>query len=1179
MKNIFFTFLTILLCVGGLQSQNKLDIDMTNYRLESKDDYFGRFLKRNSDLLKIYADRYNLSYIEKDGQINTDDKYLFYNLSSTGHPLFISPFETRSGRVVKANLVYPLGTSGLRLTGKGMRLGVFDQGRIQLDHQEFQGRVRMVDEVQQNNFHSTHVTGIIAAGGVNSNARGIAYEASIDGYTFERFDRKLIEALDAGLTLSNHSYGPATGWINDQSFKHGWRWYGDSTINETVDYKFGYYSDWAQFHDALIYFYPYHILVTSSGNSRSQNGPSAPFTHEILRPNNTWVTSTKRREPNGPYDSTPFSGVAKNIVTVGAVSASDPNNFSMANFSSWGPTDDGRVKPDLVGVGVGVFSTLENSGSQSNRYGNLQGTSMSSPNVAGGLLLIRQHFLQHLNYNPLASTIKGLGIHTARQDPSSGKGPNYRFGWGLLDVEFAVNQITKLDSSKFVIEEFLIRDRQVLEKSVTSDGTSPLKVTLVWTDPEGDIPPASLNPRDTILVNDIDLKVIDPTGKEFFPYILDPANPANAATKGVNYLDNIEMVEIDNPIPGKYKIQISHKKQFLENGFQILSLIATGGDLKSDFKNLYWIGGSGDWSNPQNWSETSNGSPASRIPNAKDIVRFDNSSFKSKNQTVVIPANAESLNFIYESDSLANFDFSAGKLNVSGSIIMTKKLEILGEGQITMNGENLKYNGILSNGNDLSGINIIINSDDAYYEIEDSLKVRSVVLEKGILDLNRKYIKVEEFIVRGTEQAFMDLRNSVIEVGSKLDIGENALQVLTDNSKIIFGSDNSLFSEYSLQSQIDFNELAILSGTLSINGQGAFNLLNNKATVILNDNITIDSLFLGGSSQLNLKDDVKLNLNYLSINSSQSSQVQISGVDGGVASILVADNVKYCFDYLLVNNIISAGEATLNAGANGQLSGVTDGWSAANCQDVLFAQFSFEAPCLDGVTKFNNQSTGISPSSKWVILNSQQDTIHISTITNLEYEFNSAGKYLVSLEVEENGVSKISNRNIDIIDNPLKSLFIFKDGNFLAATIADLSYQWILDGTPIPGATERLYEPVSPGNYQLLASNGKCSFISPTFNVADQVVGLEDDLKKNGFYLFPNPSTNLLNLQLGDVFHQRVEVKISNMMGMEMYKKVYVLEEENTLIPIQIENLASGIYLITLTDQKVNSRTVKFIKN
>jgi hypothetical protein len=138
---------------------------------------------------------------------------------------------------------------------------------------------------------------------------------------------------------------------------------------------------------------------------------------------------------------------------------------------------------------------------------------MSSPNVAGGLLLIRQHFLQNLDYNPLASTIKALGIHTAKQQSAAGIGPNYRFGWGLLDVEFAVNQITKLDSSTYVIEEFIIRDGQVIEKFVNSDGKNPLKVTLAWTDPEGDIPPATLNPRDTILVNDIDSKSDRPRRK------------------------------------------------------------------------------------------------------------------------------------------------------------------------------------------------------------------------------------------------------------------------------------------------------------------------------------------------------------------------------------------------------------------------------------------------------------------------------------------------------------------------------------------------------------------------------------------------------------------------------------------------------------------------------------------
>lgn len=1167
----------MLASVDTLQSQDKLNIDSLNLRTEGKEAYFSKYFNRDGGLLKLYADRYNLNYVEKDGEINTDDKYLFFNLSPTGHPIFIGPYETRSGRVVKADLVYPLGTSGLRLTGKGMKMGVFDGGRIQLEHQEFQGRVKMIDNVQQNNFHATHVTGIIAAGGINPNSRGVAYESSIDGYTFDSFDRKLIQALDDGLAISNHSYGPATGWSRDPSFKHEWRWYGDSTISETIDYKFGYYSDWAQFHDALIYFYPFHILVTSAGNSRSQNGPSSPFTHEINR-GGSWQTSTKRREANGPYDSTPFAGVAKNIITVGAISGSNPNEFSMATFSSWGPTDDGRIKPDLVGVGVGVFSTLENSGEQTNRYGPLQGTSMSSPNVAGGLLLIRQHFLQNLDYNPLASTIKALGIHTAKQQSDAGIGPNYRFGWGLLDVEFAVNQITKLDSSKYVIEEFIIRDGQVIEKFVNSDGNNPLKVTLAWTDPEGDIPPATLNPRDTILVNDIDLKVIGPDGNEFFPYILDPANPANPATTGVNYLDNIEMVEILNPKPGKYKIEISHKKASLENGLQILSLIATGGDLKSDFNNLYWIGGTGEWNNPANWSDTQKGDPADRIPNKNDIVRFDNSSFAEKSQMIKIGQNAECLNLIYSSDSLAIFDFTDAILNVGGSIFLTSKLDINGNGKIQLTGEKLKFNGIATGGNDLSSLELLITSDNALFEIEDSLRVDKLILESGLLDLSEKYIQVNDLATIGDQFTGIDIRNSTIEVGNSFLISDSTQILLTSNSTLVFGSGAENKDSFFSASELQFNSLINKAGNLIMNGGSTFRLVKNEGSLFIDESMQFDSLVLYGNSSVALSENVTLDLGAIDIKNDVNNVVSFSGSNSGESAVRVSGNIKYCFDYVNISDVLSTGQATLNVGINGSLSGITDGWFAEECENVLFADFSFENPCVDGVTKFLNSSTGSPTSIQWTVRTVGGELLETSESENLEIAFENTGVYIISLEVKKDDLVKSFTKNIEINNNPLTSLTIFEDGKLLAATLSGINFQWFLNGEQIDGATQRLYEPQANGDFQVLGFDGKCIFLSPIFTVRNEVVGIEDEFIVNGVLIYPNPVESQLNLLFNSLnFSGDVKIALSSVTGNIVLSDNITIDSSNIEAEISLAQIPSGIYILMIKhgNKEIRKRIVK----
>jgi hypothetical protein len=67
---------------------------------------------------------------------------------------------------------------------------------------------------------------------------------------------------------------------------------------------------------------------------------------------------------NGGFDTVGHIGNAKNIMTVGAVNDAvsggvrSPAAATMSTFSCWGPTDDGRVKPDIVANGVGLYSSL-----------------------------------------------------------------------------------------------------------------------------------------------------------------------------------------------------------------------------------------------------------------------------------------------------------------------------------------------------------------------------------------------------------------------------------------------------------------------------------------------------------------------------------------------------------------------------------------------------------------------------------------------------------------------------------------------------------------------------------------------------------------------------------------------------------------------------------------------------
>jgi hypothetical protein len=83
-----------------------------------------------------------------------------------------------------------------------------------------------------------------------------------------------------------------------------------------------------------------------------------------------------------------------------------------------------------------------------------------------------------------------------------------------------------------------------------------------------------------MLVNDLDLRVISPSGTTNFPWILNPNLPANAATTGDNNLDNVEQVSIPNPTTGTYLVQVTHKGNLVDNtgtvSSQNLSIMLSG---------------------------------------------------------------------------------------------------------------------------------------------------------------------------------------------------------------------------------------------------------------------------------------------------------------------------------------------------------------------------------------------------------------------------------------------------------------------------------------------------------------------------------------------------------------------------------------------------------------------------
>jgi len=489
-----------------------------------------------------------------------------------GKPFYYMTHNSNAALSTRTDELRPGGSVGSDVTGSGYdKLGEWDGGGVLTTHQEFGSRINQVDTPPSTHYHATHVAGTMVAKGVVASAKGMAYEADLDAYDWTNDESEMATAGAAGMEVSNHSYGFSTGWSSDY-------WYGDISISTDEDVWFGYYSTYTQEWDQIAFNAPYYLIVKSAGNDRNDDNIGDAWHYHY---DGGWVLANDYHGPDGGasgYDCLPTKGNAKNILLVGAVNDvtnyTQPSDVVMTSFSSWGPTDDGRIKPDVVGNGASLYSTDDDADDD---YRSLSGTSMSSPNVTGTLALLQQHYQNTHSSSPMyAATLKALAIHTA-DEAGQTIGPDYMFGWGLVNAEEAGSLVTIDGFGADVIDEQVLSQGGTYSRTIASDGTEPLKVTICWTDPPG-TPVSSnyLNNRTPMLVNDLDLEVRN--GATYYPWSLDPDNPADAATNsGENDVDNVEQVYIASPSAGQYTIEVSHDGT-LNGGSQAFSIIVSGND-------------------------------------------------------------------------------------------------------------------------------------------------------------------------------------------------------------------------------------------------------------------------------------------------------------------------------------------------------------------------------------------------------------------------------------------------------------------------------------------------------------------------------------------------------------------------------------------------------------------------
>lgn len=434
-------------------------------------------------------------------------------------------------------------TRSLGYDGEGVTVAVADSGLHNGDadsmHPDLFGRTPAffayggLPDAADEHSHGTHVAGIIAGnaatGEVDENGAlyglGVAPGASIIGqrifdgagnyYAPPSYEKMTRDALGAGADIGSNSWGDDTQGRYDLSAMEFDGLVRDANALQAGDQQY--------------------ILEFSAGNA-------GPGTQTIGSP-----------------------AVGKNVIATGA-SQNDRLDFiiygdgvdAMADFSSRGPCEDGRIKPDVVAPGTWIASLQSASATDiyawtpiSENYQYQGGTSQAGPHASGAAAVFVQYYrATHAGITPSPALVKGALINSA-YDLYNEFGttfiPNMDEGWGAIDLTYLFEPSLTFS---FTDQTQLLTTQQAYEQTVLVAGNDwPLRVTLTYTDVPGF--PGAI----PALVNDLDLQVIGPDGTVYKGnQFLDGESVPNP--NPTDTINNVEGVHRASPVPGEYRIRV-----------------------------------------------------------------------------------------------------------------------------------------------------------------------------------------------------------------------------------------------------------------------------------------------------------------------------------------------------------------------------------------------------------------------------------------------------------------------------------------------------------------------------------------------------------------------------------------------------------------------------------------------
>lgn len=265
----------------------------------------------------------------------------------------------------------------------------------------------------------------------------------------------------------------------------------------------------AMAYDRSVEIQPNLLHVFSAGNEGNSAGKSVNYQQVI-----------------GFSNLTGSFKMAKNILTVGAV-----DSFAgVVSYSSRGPKYDCRIGPDMTAFGQ-------------------DGSSGAAALVSGTALVLQEQYgFTHGGTHAPAALLRAVLLNSA--DDIGRAGPDFETGFGNLNAYLAYKT---LDQGQFLTGKLSATLMDTFWLELPPD-LAQFKITLAWDDPP------ALAGAVKSLVNDLNLRLLGPTGETNLPWVLNTAPSVDSlrlnAARGRDTLNNVEQISVENPAPGIYAMLV-----------------------------------------------------------------------------------------------------------------------------------------------------------------------------------------------------------------------------------------------------------------------------------------------------------------------------------------------------------------------------------------------------------------------------------------------------------------------------------------------------------------------------------------------------------------------------------------------------------------------------------------------